>query len=70
MPVTWSDEKPILLYCPGRGSNSRPPAHRSFKHAMGKVSYALTLSATAAVDMESIYGMPGPGRLHSFTPSS
>ena len=25
MPVTgWSDEKLILLYCPGRGSNSRP----------------------------------------------
>ena len=35
MPVTWSDEKLILLYCPGRGSNSRPPAHRSFKHGQG-----------------------------------
>ena len=35
MPVTWSDEKLILLYCPGRGSNSRPSAHRSFKHAQG-----------------------------------
>ena len=35
MPVTWSDEKLILLYCPGRGSNSRPPAHRSFKHVQG-----------------------------------
>ena len=22
MPITWSDEKLILLYCPGRGSNS------------------------------------------------
>ena len=22
MPLTWSDEKLILLYCPGRGSNS------------------------------------------------
>ena len=32
MRVAWSDEKLILLYCPGRGSNSRPPAHRSFKH--------------------------------------
>ena len=32
MPVTWSDEKLILLYCPDRGSNSRPSAHRSFKH--------------------------------------
>ena len=35
MPVTWSDEKLILLYFPGRGSNSRPPAHRSFKHGQG-----------------------------------
>ena len=36
MPVIWSDEKLILLYyCPGRGSNSRPPAHRSFKHEQG-----------------------------------
>ena len=31
----WSDEKLILLYCPGRGSNSRPPAHRSFEHGQG-----------------------------------
>ena len=35
MPVTWSDEKLILLYCPGRGSNSRPSARRSFKHGQG-----------------------------------
>ena len=35
MPVTWSDEKLILLYCPGRGSNSRPSAHRGFKHERG-----------------------------------
>ena len=37
LPVTWtrSDEKLILLYCPGQGSNSRPPAHRSFKHGQG-----------------------------------
>ena len=43
MPVTWSDEKRILLsdenlillYCPGRGSNSRPSAHRGFKHGQG-----------------------------------
>ena len=35
VPVTWSDEKLILLYCPGRGSNSRPPAHRSFKNGQG-----------------------------------
>ena len=41
MPVTWSDEKLILLvllivlYCPGRGSNSRLPAHRGFKHGQG-----------------------------------
>ena len=35
VPVTWSDEKLILLYRPGRGSNSRPPAHRSFKHGQG-----------------------------------
>ena len=30
-----TDEKLILLYCPGRGLNSRPPAHRSFKHGQG-----------------------------------
>ena len=30
-----SDEKLILLYCPGRGSNSRPPAPRSFEHGQG-----------------------------------
>ena len=35
MPVTWSDEKLILLYCSGRGSNSRPSAHRGFKHGQG-----------------------------------
>ena len=35
VPVTWSDEKLILLYCPGRGSNSRPSAHRGFKHGQG-----------------------------------
>ena len=29
------DEKLILLYCPGRGLSSRPPAHRSFKHGQG-----------------------------------
>ena len=40
VPVTWSDEKLILLYCPGRGSNSRPSAHRGVN--MIKVSYALT----------------------------
>ena len=44
MPVTgsWSDEKLILLYCPGRGSNSRPSARRSFKHDRFKVYYAQT----------------------------
>ena len=47
VPVTWSDEKLILLYSPGRGSNSRPPAHRSFKN--GKASHALNHSATAEV---------------------
>ena len=35
MLVTWSDEKLILLYSPGRGSNSRRSAHRSFKHDQG-----------------------------------
>ena len=35
VPVTWSDEKLILLYCPGRGSNSRPSEHRGFKHEQG-----------------------------------
>ena len=39
MPVTWSDEKLILL-CPGRGSNSRPSARHSVN--MIKVSHALT----------------------------
>ena len=34
VPVTWSDKKLILLYFPGRGWNSRPPAHRSFKHGV------------------------------------
>ena len=38
-----SDEKtlPVTWYCPGRGSNSRPPARRSFKHGQ-----ALNHSAT------------------------
>ena len=35
-----SDEKLILLYCPGRGSNSQPSARRGVN--MIKVSYALT----------------------------
>ena len=35
MPITWSDEKLIILYCPGRGSNSRPSTHRSFTHGQG-----------------------------------
>ena len=35
LPATWSDEKLILLYCPGRGLNSPPHAHRSFKHGQG-----------------------------------
>ena len=49
MPVTWSDEKLIQLYCPGRGSNHDLP--RTVTSNMGKVSYALTHSATAAVSM-------------------
>ena len=36
------------INCPGRGSNSRPPAHRSFKHGQGALR--LTHSATAAVN--------------------
>ena len=40
MSVTWSDEKLILLYCPGLGSNSRPSAHRSVN--MINMSHALT----------------------------
>ena len=47
MPVTWSDEKLILLYCSGRGSNSRPSARRSFKHGQGVLRS--NHSATAAV---------------------
>ena len=35
VPVAWSDEKLIVLYFPGRGSNSRPSAHRIFKHSQG-----------------------------------
>ena len=46
MPVTWPDEKLILLYCPGRGSNTRPSARRGVN--MMKVSHALNHSATAA----------------------
>ena len=34
------NEKLILVYCPGRGSNSQPPAHRGVN--MINVSYALT----------------------------
>ena len=41
------DEKLILLYCPGRGLNSRPPAHLASN--MVKVSHALNHSATEAV---------------------
>ena len=44
------DEKLILLYCPGRGLNSRPPAHRSFKHGQG-VPRPLNQSAT---DIEEV----------------
>ena len=34
----WTlDETLILLYYPGRGLNSRPPAHRSFKHGQGAI---------------------------------
>ena len=40
-------------YCPGRGSNSRPPAHHSFKHGQGVgLSYTLNHSATAVVNIE------------------
>ena len=37
MPVTWLDEKLILLYCPGRvrTHDLPPPTHRSFKHGQG-----------------------------------
>ena len=42
MPVTWLDEKLILLYCPGGGSNSRPPV----ASYMGKVSFTLTVLPT------------------------
>ena len=44
--TAWSDEKLILLYCPGRGWNSRPFARRSVNMIM--VSHALKHSATAA----------------------
>ena len=30
---------PTIYYCPGRGSNSRPPAHRSFKHGQSVPSF-------------------------------
>ena len=45
------DEKLILLYCPGRGLNSRPPAHRSFEHGQGVPRP--NHSATEAVDPKS-----------------
>ena len=35
VPVTWSDEITHPTILPGRGLNSRPPAHRSFKHVQG-----------------------------------
>ena len=47
MPVTWSDEKLILLYCPGRVRTNDLP--HTVASNMGNVSYALTHSATAAV---------------------
>ena len=53
VPVTWSDEKLILLYCPGRGSNSRPSARSSFKHDQG--GPRPNHSATAAVCPVSAY---------------
>ena len=43
-----SDEKLILLYCLGRGSNFRPPAHVASN--MVKVSHALNHSATTTVN--------------------
>ena len=47
MPVTWSDEKLILLYCPV-GVRTHDLRHTVASN-MGKVSYALTHSDTAAV---------------------
>ena len=44
---TGQDEKLFLLYCPGRGLNSRPPADRSFKHGQGVTR--LNHSATEAL---------------------
>ena len=40
------------VYCPGRGSNSRPPAHRSFEHGQGV--QALNHSATEAASIVGV----------------
>ena len=48
MPVTWSDEKRILIYCPA-GDRTHDLPHTVASN-MGKVSHALTHSAKAAVD--------------------
>ena len=54
MPVTWSDEKLILLHCPW-GLNSRPSARRSLKHDQGEGVLRANHSATAATSSSSQY---------------
>ena len=49
VPVTWSDEKFILLYCPGRVGVRTHDLPHTVASNMGKVYYALTHSATATV---------------------
>ena len=49
MPVTWSDEKLILLCCPGRDRTHDLPL--TVASNMVKVSHALHHSATAAVNI-------------------
>ena len=48
MPVTWSGEKLILLYCPGRARTHDLP--HNVASNMGKVSHAITHSATDDID--------------------
>ena len=49
MPVTWLDEKLILLYSPGRDRTRDLP--HTVASNMDKVSHTLHHSATAAVNV-------------------
>ena len=49
------DEKLILLYCPGRGLNSRPPVHCSFKHGQHMTHPALATFDTLTKATKLMY---------------